>query len=91
MRQPAKPVETVRAPGLAESSAIHGTLDPDINGKKIGASAVRSRPVLRPGLAEDGEIARDREIAGHSHFLAAADAHSVHAANHGFVALQNGS
>ena len=89
LREPSKPVETMRAPGLAERSAVHGSLDSQINGKKIRASSVRNGTVLRPGLAEKCEIARDREITGHADFLTAAHAHSIHAADHGLVALKN--
>src|SRR5208282_5442312 len=90
LSEPAQPVETVGAPSLAEGSAIHGTLDPYIDGKKISSAAVRSRAVFGSGLTEKSEITCDREIARHPDFLAAAHADAIHAANHWFVALQNG-
>jgi hypothetical protein len=45
--------------------------------------------MFRPGLTEDRQVAGDREVAGHAELLAAADAHSVHAADHRLVALQD--
>src|SRR5690348_12738517 len=76
-----QPIKAVRTPGLAERSAGHSAFDSDIAGKKIGTSTIGSRPVLGSSLAENGEIARDRKIAGHSDFLAAAHSHSVHPAD----------
>src|SRR5208337_5074752 len=61
-----------------------------INRKKIRTPTVRSGAVLRSGLAENGQVARDREITRHPDFLAATHACAIHAADHGLVALENG-
>src|SRR5579863_2030341 len=45
--------------------------------------------MFRTGLAETGEILRNREVAGHADFLATTDAHTVHPADHRLVAADD--
>jgi hypothetical protein len=58
---------------------------PIISGEVRGA-ADRRGAVLGAGLAEARQVLRNGEVAGHADFLAAADAHAVHAADHRLVA-----
>ena len=90
LRESAEPVELVCAPGLTKCGAVHRALDADEKREKVGAPAVRRGAVFRAGLAEQCEVARDGEIAGHSDFLSAADPQAVDAADHRLVALQDG-
>ena len=48
-----------------------------------------AEPCRGPGLAEDRQVLRDREVAGHADLLAAGDAHAVDAADHRLVADQD--
>ena len=79
----------MRRERLAQQAGDHRLFAADHVGKEVGRPADRRRAVLGPGLAEAREILRDREIAGHADFLAAADAHAVHAADHRFVAADD--
>jgi hypothetical protein len=45
--------------------------------------------VFRPSLAKAGEVLRNREVAGHADFLAAANAHAIHAADYRLVATND--
>ena len=80
----------MRGERLAQQAGDHRLLAADHIGEEVGRAADRRRAVLGAGLAEAGEVLRDREVAGHADFLAAADAHAVDAADHRLVAADDG-
>ena len=85
----AETVGLVRRERLAEQAGDHRLFAADHVGEEVGRAADRRRAVLGAGLTEAREVLRDREVAGHADFLAAADAHAVDAANHRLVAAEN--
>ena len=80
----------MRGERLAQHAGDHRPFGADHDREEVGGAADRRGAVLGAGLAEAREILRDREIAGHADFLAAADAHAVDAADHRLVADQDG-
>src|ERR1035441_9492182 len=57
--------------------------------QKICRTTVRRAAVFWAGLPETGEVLRDGVIAGHANLLAAANAHSIDAADYRLVTHQN--
>ena len=80
----------MRGERLAQHAGDHRPLGADDDREEVGRAADRGGAVLGARLAEAREILRDREIAGHADFLAAADAHAVDAADHRLVAGEDG-
>ena len=79
----------VRRERLAQHAGGHRALGADHQRQEVGRAADRRRAVLGAGLAEARQVLRDREVAGHADFLAAADAHAVDAADHRLVAAED--
>ena len=79
-------VGAVGRPGLAEDAGLHCPFIAEQYREEVGGAADRRRAVLGARLAEAGQVLRDGEVAGHADLLAAADAHSVDAADHRLVA-----
>jgi len=88
--QQAVAVRLMRRPRLAQRRAAHRRLDADEERQEVGAAAVGRRAVARARLAEEGQVLREGEVAGHADLLPAGDAHAVHAADDGLVAVQDG-
>ena len=85
---------SLTSPNRSASWALHGSqstqpgdgLAPShVEVEEVGGVR-RRRAVLGAGLAEPGEVARQREIAGHADFLATADPHAVDPVDDRFIA-----
>jgi len=80
----------VGRPHLAGDALPHGVLGGQHSGQEVSRAAVRSGTVFGSGLAENGVIASDGEVASHTDLLAAGYPTAVHPADGGLLAVQNG-